>query len=158
MCRTEKNDIIKSCFWSLICAMFIIFEKSNYYFLLIAALLTSCQHIATMLGKCSYENYGIIWKLFPKCVGLVWHFYFLCGNSQPVFQKLSLLQFLAEFWTCILPCRKWNCHWTYCCWDGDGINYWYWCCHRSKICSKAHRLNEIGFCYLFWGIYEWIRK
>ena len=22
----------------------------------------------------------------------------------------------------------------------DGIHCWYWCCHRSKVCSKAHRL------------------
>ena len=28
------------------------------------------------------------------------------------------------------------CH----CSTWDGIHCWYWCCHRSKVCSKAHRL------------------
>ena len=27
----------------------------------------------------------------------------------------------------------------------DGINYWYWCLHRSKVCSKAHRLPSKAF-------------
>ena len=27
----------------------------------------------------------------------------------------------------------------------DGINYWYWCLHRSKVCSKAHRLPSMAF-------------
>ena len=27
----------------------------------------------------------------------------------------------------------------------DGINYWYWCLRRSKVCSKAHRLPSKAF-------------
>ena len=58
-------------------------------------------------------------------------------------------QFGFKIWRQACLSHDQICHWDFYLilnlfcqmgWDGDGIDCWYWCRHRSKDCKKAHHL------------------
>ena len=73
---------------------------------------------------------------------MVWYFYFLCGNSQPVSKSRLCCNSFQHSSTLALPYRKRNCRWTYCAAAVSVVNEDFahvFCCAGNGIAAEQQQ-------------------